>query len=227
METRYRDDRALLYQMYLGNYTSFWEIQQGLFGERISLVGYPNENRLGATIYPSTSFAVSAQSLCQEGAWAFISDYFAEQKAQDANDMYQFSIFRSINKKLADQALAYHDNYWYEQEGEDIIVEEVVPAIDEDMMVNPDDPYGNAENGEKTWTYWIANQQINLGLMTEEAVARMDAFLESLTQCYQYDEPMMKIILEEASAFFSGQKSAEEIANLIQSRVSIYVAEGR
>ena len=83
------------------------------------------------------------------------------------------------------------------------------------------------ENGEKTWTYWIANQQINLGLMTEEAVARMDAFLESLTQCYQYDEPMMKIILEEASAFFSGQKSAEEIANLIQSRVSIYVAEGR
>ena len=55
----------------------------------------------------------------------------------------------------------------------------------------------------------------------------MDAFLESLTQCYQYDEPMMKIILEEASAFFSGQKSAEEIANLIQSRVSIYVAEGR
>ena len=147
--------------------------------------------------------------------------------------MYQFSIFRSINKKLADQALAYHDNYWYEQESEDIIIEEVMPAVpasaDGKVVVAPAVPaQGNTgENGEKTWTYWIANQQINLGLMTEEAVARMDAFLESLTQCYQYDEPMMKIILEEASAFFSGQKSAEEIANLIQSRVSIYVAEGR
>ena len=64
-------------------------------------------------------------------------------------------------------------------------------------------------------------------MMTEEAADRVDAFLESLTQCYQYDEAMMKIILEEASAFFSGQKTAEEIANLIQSRVFIYVAEGR
>ena len=73
----------------------------------------------------------------------------------------------------------------------------------------------------------IGNQQLDLGMMTEEAVARVDAFLESLTQCYQYDSAMMNIILEEASAYFSGQKSAEEIANLIQSRVSIYVAESR
>ncbi len=231
METRYRDDRALLYQMYLSSYTTFWEVQQGTFGERISLVGYPNENRLGATIYPTTPFAISSQSLCKEGAWAFISDYFADQKEQDADNMYQFSIFRSVNAKLAEKALAYHDNYWYEQNQEDIIVEEVMPAVptsvDGDMMVVPETIPGTEENGEKTWSFWIANQQINLGLMTEEAVARVDAFLESLTQCYQYDDAMMKIILEEASAYFSGQKSAEEIANLIQSRVSIYVAEGR
>lgn len=230
MEARFRDNRALLYQMYLSNYTTFWEVQEGMFGERISLVGYPNENRLGATIYPSVAFSISSQSLCQEGAWAFISDYFADQKKLDADDMYQFSIFRSSNQKLRERALAYHDNYWYEQGAEDIIVGDavVMPAsVDEDMMVNPNDPYGNAENGEKTWTYWIAGQQINIGMMTEEAADRMDAFLESLTQCYQYDEAMMKIILEEASAYFSGQKTAEEIANLIQSRVFIYVAEGR
>ncbi len=224
LETRFRDDRALLYQLYLSNYTTFWEVQEGMFGERISLVGYPNENRLGATIYPSVAFAVSSQSLCKEGAWAFISDYFAAQKELDAEDMYQFSIFRSANQRLRERALAYHDGYWYEQGAEDVIIED---AIDADMMVDPNDPYKNLETEEKTWTYWIANQQINIGMMTEEAADRMDAFLESLTQCYQYDEPMMKIILEEASAFFSGQKSAEEIANLIQSRVSIYVAESR
>lgn len=233
LETRYRDNRALLYQMYLNSYTVFWEVQQGTFGERISLVGYPNENRQGATIYPTTPFAISSQSLCQEGAWAFISDYFADQKAEDPNNMYQFSIFRSVNRKLAEKALAYHDNYWYEQESEDIIIEEVMPAVptsaDGKDAIAPAVPVsGNTgENDEKTWSFWIANQQINLGLMTEEAIARIDTFLESLTQCYQYDDAMMKIILEEASAYFSGQKSAEEIANLIQSRVSIYVAESR
>ena len=223
METRYRDNRALLYQMYLNNYTTFWEVEQGMFGEQISLVGYPNENRLGASIYPTTPFAISAQSLCREGAWAFISDYFADQKEQDADSMYQFSIFRSANRKLADRALAYHDNYWYEQESEDIEV--VLPASSKTVVGSV--PGTGSENGEKTWTYWIANQQIDLGMMTEEAIARVDTFLESLTQCYQYDASMMNIILEEASAFFSGQKSAEEIANLIQSRVSIYVAESR
>ncbi|MBE6658955.1 MAG: hypothetical protein E7604_11015 [Ruminococcaceae bacterium] len=227
-EMRFRENRALLYQLYLNNYTYFWETQEGMFGERISLVGYPNENRIGATVYPSTTFAVSSQSLCQEGAWAFISDYFADRKAANTDSIYQFSIFRSVNAKLAERALAYHDNFWYEQGAEDIIVEEVMPAsVDEDMMVDPNNPYAGLENSEKTWTYWIGNQQINIGMMTEEAVARVDAFLESLSQCYQYDDAMMDIILEEASAFFSGQKSAEEIANLIQSRVSIYVAESR
>lgn len=233
METRYRDDRALLYQMYLGNYTGFWETQEGLFGERISLVGYPNEQRLGATIHPATVFAISSQSLCKDGAWAFLSDYFAEQKDIDPDNLYQFSIFRSVNRKLAERALAYHDNYWYEQNAEDIIVEEVMPAVpaaaDGKVTVAPAVPApGNTgESGEKTWTYWIAGQEINIGLMTEEAIARVDALLESLTQCYQYDEAMMNIIIEEASAFFSGQKTAEEVAGLIQSRVSIYVAESR
>lgn len=233
LETRYRDNRALLYQMYLSNYTTFWEVQEGTFGERISLVGYPNENRLGATIYPTTPFAISSQSLCQDGAWAFISDYFADQKEQDADNLYQFSIFRSVNRKLAEKALAYHDNYWYEQNQEDIIVENVMPAVpasaDGKIAVAPavPTPGGTDENGEKTWSIWIGDQRINIGMMTEEAVARVDAFLESLTQCFQYDDAMMKIIHEEASAYFSGQKSAEEIANLIQSRVSIYVAESR
>ena len=227
-EMRFRENRALLYQMYLNNYTHFWEVQEGMFGERISLVGYPNENRIGATVYPSTAFAVSSQSLCQEGAWAFISDYFADQKEKSVDSLFQFSIFRSVNAKFAERALAYHDNFWYEQNKEDVIVEEVMPAsVDENMMVDPSNPYAGLENGEKTWTYWIGNQQINIGMMTEEAVARVDAFLESLSQCYQYDDAMMDIILEEASAFFAGQKSAEEIANLIQSRVSIYVAESR
>ena len=237
METKYRDDRALLYQMYLGDYKSFWQIQQGMFGERISLVGYPNENRRGATIQPSVPFAISAQSLCKEGAWAFISEYFADQKEVDADNLYQFSIFRSVNKKLADSALAYHDNYWYEQQQEngdspeeEIVVMPVMPAGGATIGMPAPVPVpeeGSAENGEKTWTYWIANQEINIGMMPEEAVARVDAFLESLIQCYQEDTAMVDIIIEEATAFFSGQKTAEEVAGLIQSRVSIYVAESR
>lgn len=226
METKYRDDRALLYQMYLGDYKSFWQTQEGMFGERISLVGYPNENRLGATIQPSSPFAISAQSLCKEGAWEFISRYFADQKEVDADNLYQFSIFRSVNKKLADSALAYHDNYWFEQQ-EDGIIDEGIAVMPAVGMLSSVTEETSVDPSEKTWTYWMANQEINIGMMTEEAVARVDAFLESLSQCYQEDTAMVDIIIEEATAFFSGQKTAEEVAELIQSRVSIYVAESR
>jgi hypothetical protein len=37
----------------------------------------------------------------------------------------------------------------------------------------------------------------------------------------------MAIVQEEAGAFFAGQKSAQAVADVIQSRVSLYVAESR
>lgn len=40
-----------------------------------------------------------------------------------------------------------------------------------------------------------------------------------------YDDPAMEIALEEAAAFFAGDKTAEDTASVIQSRVSIYLGE--
>ena len=36
---------------------------------------------------------------------------------------------------------------------------------------------------------------------------------------------MMNIINEEAAAYFSGQKSAEEVAKIVQSRMQVYLSE--
>ncbi|MDD6022903.1 MAG: extracellular solute-binding protein, partial [Oscillospiraceae bacterium] len=40
-----------------------------------------------------------------------------------------------------------------------------------------------------------------------------------------YDSPVAQIVMEEAEAFFAGDKSAEETARVIQNRVSIYLGE--
>jgi hypothetical protein len=44
---------------------------------------------------------------------------------------------------------------------------------------------------------------------------------------YRPDDEICSIVWDEAAAYFSGEKSAEEVANLIQSRVQIYVNEQR
>jgi len=38
---------------------------------------------------------------------------------------------------------------------------------------------------------------------------------------------MMEIITEETSAYFEGQKTAEETADIIQNRIQVYVNENR
>jgi hypothetical protein len=40
-----------------------------------------------------------------------------------------------------------------------------------------------------------------------------------------YDGQINKIIMEEAGAYFAGQKSAEEVADVIENRVGIYIKE--
>lgn len=41
------------------------------------------------------------------------------------------------------------------------------------------------------------------------------------------NEEINNIITEEAAAFFEGQKSAKDVADVVQSRVKIYVNENR
>ena len=42
-----------------------------------------------------------------------------------------------------------------------------------------------------------------------------------------YDQSILDIVMSEAQAYFAGQKSADEVARLVQSKVNIYVNEQR
>lgn len=51
--------------------------------------------------------------------------------------------------------------------------------------------------------------------------------MEGATTLATYDQQIMVIVEEEAEAFFDNKKSAEEVAEIIQSRAEIYVNERR
>lgn len=63
--------------------------------------------------------------------------------------------------------------------------------------------------------------------MTEEQVNEFVEFVENIDKCVYYDEDIEAIINEEVASFLSGQKSASEVARVIQGRVEIYVNENR
>lgn len=91
-------------------------------------------------------------------------------------------------------------------------------------------PYYLDENGQKVEyddTYWIADQEIVLPLMTQDEVDTVMNLVKSVDQVMTYDDDLLNIVTEEADAFFTGQKSAAEVASIIQGRAKIYVSENR
>ena len=84
------------------------------------------------------------------------------------------------------------------------------------------------ENGKEVEyddTWYVADQEIVIDPMTSEEVNEVLDFLNSIDQVGNANDAVASIINEEAAAYFSGQKSAAEVADIIQSRVQIYVNE--
>ena len=59
----------------------------------------------------------------------------------------------------------------------------------------------------------------------EDDIKALIKLVENLTFSVNGETEVLKIIIEEADAFFAGQKSAEEVSDVIQSRVQVYLKE--
>ena len=91
-------------------------------------------------------------------------------------------------------------------------------------------PSYEEENGEMVEydnTYYLNGQEIIIPPMTQEETDELTQYISNINKRYTYSEEISSIIEEESAPFFEGQKSAKEVADIIQSRVQIYVNENR
>ncbi|MBE5864857.1 MAG: extracellular solute-binding protein [Lachnospiraceae bacterium] len=91
-------------------------------------------------------------------------------------------------------------------------------------------PVYKDENGnevEDSYHYWINDEDVILEPLTQEQVDEISAYIATVdTRAWQNSE-IRNILDEEMAAYFSGQKSAKEVAGLIQNRVQLMVNENR
>ena len=194
MEAQYRNGKTLLSIQYLSGFRDYNYAKQGVFGEDITLVGFPVDEGQGAGLSFSISMAISALSEHQDIAWEFVKTFFTEEY-QDALE-YDFPTKISSLKKLEEKA-------W-----------EKPFFIDEDGNKHEYDDY-----------FYVNGLEIPVEPMTAEETAVLVDYLKSLDKLCIYDETLYNIIEEEAAGYFEGQKSAKEVADIIQSRAKIYVNE--
>lgn len=197
-ESQYRENRSLLYDLYINNIKDCKYQLKGYIGEEVSFVGFPTADSNGSVLNSSNySFMLSAKSKQLDGAWQFVRQFLTEEY-QTGEDMYSMPVLKSAFLAKAQEAM--ERSYW----------------VDED---------GNKQYYDDTW--YINGEEVVLEPFTQEEVDRICEFIYTVRRTSYYNEDIRNIILEEAEAFFTGQKSVQEVANIIQSRAQIFVNENR
>ena len=177
----------------------------GNFGGEMTYIGYPTSSGTGSTIHLETCYAMSSSCKNKDAAWSFLRMFFGEEYQ---NNLY--SLPSNINVYNAKLEKAMTPQYVKDADGNFLLNEsgDKIPVI-QHTYVNPD--------GTVTEVY----------AMTQQQADRLWNVITGTTKRSDYNSEIIDIVMEQAEAYFSGQKSVEEVARLIQSKANIYVNEQR
>ena len=197
-ETQYRENRTVLYQLYIGGFSNLNYQINGYIGEDVSYIGFPTESGMGSVVGINDAYCISSKSANKDAAWEFLRYYLTDEYQDELG--WGMPVKKARLEELAKEAT--------------------------------EPPYYIDENGEKQEypypdTYWINGEEIILSPMSQEQVDKCLNFIYSVNKPIYNSNDVMNIINEEMESFYSGQKSAEAVAEVIQSRVQIYVDTNR
>lgn len=197
LAAQYRDGSTIAATLTLYDYTDVNRFQGGYYGEKVSLIGFPSIRGNGSVIKPQYAFAVYSKSEAKEGCWEFLR-YFLSKDFWDSPSLY--TIPNNMEGLLAIEKKGTERPYYEEWDGTKYYY---------DISIN------------------INGQELNLDPMSQEEAKEVTDYILSIDEPYRIDKAVSAIVSEETAAYFSGQKSAEQVAKIIQSRVSLYLAESR
>ncbi len=196
-ETMYREKKALLRSEYLSSFEDFQVSTRGYFGEEIVYNGYPTDDGGESYIVPLQQLAMSTSCANKEICWEFIKQFLSDDFQDTVKDRkWGFPI---SNK-----------------------------AFDEMCSLAQEPPFFINAEGKKELSesyYGIGDIEIKIDELSKDEAEGLASFIKSVDKVDQSNDKVSEIIEEEVGAFMEGQKTAEEVADIIQSRVSIYLSE--
>ena len=206
--TRIQKGEVLLCTAHFSDFDNI-QMYPGMFGEEISCIGFPTVDGTGGhAMNTGDAYAITIKSEQKEGAWEFIESILCQ--GEDERYWNGFPTRKSELDKMLEEATKI--DYILDENGN--------PMLDEngDKIVSEGHSSIGYEDGW-SYTFHTATQ--------EEADLVLDLMEKARPVEYSGQDEIMKIITEEAEAFYKGQKSVDEVANVIQSRIHIYVSENR
>lgn len=206
--TRIQNGEVLLDTAYVYDFEQL-QMYEDMFQGKATCIGFPTmDGKGGHALSAGNAYAIAGKSSHKDGAWAFIESILT----QEENGRY-WNGFPTVKSKLdAMIADATRVEYVTDENGE--------IAKDENGEAIVSGGYSSI-GYEDGWEYTFRTP-------TQEEVDKVLALMEEARPVsYGGEDEIMNIINEEAEGFYSGQKSVDEVAGIIQSRINIYVSENR
>ena len=182
---------------------------QQLFGgseDAFTLIGYPCTEGNGAVMSVLQTYGISKDCKNTEAAWDFLRGFLTGDY-QGSGLLTGFPVSRAALEEKARAAT--EPQYFTDMDGNALL----------------------DENGEKQRmaisSYWDGERYREIYACSESQVRSVLDVLMNTTCMMDSNDAVYDIVTEQAQAFYAGQKSAEEVARLIQSKANIYVNEQR
>ena len=255
-ETAYRDNRILLSDYYFYNFEEYWRFAMGQFGEKISFIGMPTDSKNGSSMSFINEMSMAARTKHPQGVWEFMRTFIMDEYQSKLSWGVPIMISKvekmaltamtpleqnndgspAVDRPMPAPAVSIARDVAAIAETEGTTDTEEKP--EESIDYNGDgviDEYDKraaekaapASVEDYRQYYWIGNQRIFIGLITQEEVDRVMDFIKSVNRVSRNDEQVLSIINEEAAIYFAGDKTADETARVIQNRIQNYVNERR
>ena len=202
---RIASGRQMLMQVGLSDFDDI-QMYDAIFGGEATYIGFPTSEGVGSAIsFNDEGYAISSKCRNKDAAWQFLRSLFTE--SYQTRNYWGFPTNRNAFQKMLDRAMT--PQYMMDGNGNYI--------LDED---------GNKiEMNRGGWSW--GGVMIDLKALTQEQADKVLDLIETTERTMNYDEELMQMIIADSEAFFSGQKSAEEVGRLLQSKMTIYINEQR
>lgn len=205
LPTKLSDGRVLLNTVYLSDIESI-QIDEAMFNAPVTYIGYPTtDGSVGCLLGSDGGYAITSKSKNKEGAWEFIEFYLTREENMFS---YGFPTNKADMQELIDEAL--NVEYLTDENGELVLDEEG----------NPISMNGHGGIGYGDWEYMYHDS-------TQEEVDLLLDIISEAVSTSSVDNQITSIITEEAAPYFAGQKTVDDVAGVIQSRIQIYINENQ
>ena len=175
------------------------------FGGKATYIGWPTASGVGSIMRIDSGYAMSRTSTHKDQVWEFLRGMLTEEGQAE---VYTIPTNRHVFEKKLEELMT--PTYRKDAEGNYILDE-------------------NGERVQESRGGWIDENgtEHSIYAMTQEQADEVMNVITTCTRVADYSSSIYSIVAEQAEAFFSGQKSVDDVARLIQSKANIYVNEQR